>query len=513
MGGTELAEQELKSIVRDLIELNLEIEEHRWTRRRFVSIIFPTVQPGMLVKIRDKDEQLYVVGLVEPHVDRRLFRGKMSWCVLLYEYKNGTLTGEFTHDYRDADIVPISWIKKPPVLQHEMILHDKKAYVVLTQRGLGKDALVCLTDPEQHRLFDMPVKQFMDWKELTPKAESMIDAKVETTNKESRKQLDLADPKSIAEHLSSVVRSQKQACEKIAVAICDQLRKPAGTKKSNVLIVGPTGCGKTELSRQTAEMMKVPFAEAKMGNKTSSGYKDDSLASVFEDVASNMGKKGFERSVVLLDEIDKLRPDENEGFGKKLQNELIGWVESAIVNVPIGEGRHEKVKIDTTNMMFVGAGAFVGLEKIIAARVGYRGPLDNEAISSLYAEMMPEDLVMFGMKPELVGRFPVVTYVNQLNESDLIDIMKNGKKSAVDGQIRLLREGYGVDIEITDDAYFIMAKAASTLGTGARSIEKISNEVFHDIKFNVRELTQGGKTKISVDGEMAKQKLGRLLRN
>ncbi|MDD5337274.1 MAG: AAA family ATPase, partial [Candidatus ainarchaeum sp.] len=257
-------------------------------------------------------------------------------------------------------------------------------------------------------------------------------------------------------------------------------------------------------------LMGVPFVETKLTGKSSTGCKGKSLDTFFEDVASHRNEPGFKRSVVLLDESDKIRPPTNgwDAFESRLQNELIGWVESATVRVPLD--LHTTVSIDTTDMLFIGAGAFTGLGEIIASRLG--SAAQGIKAREIYAEMLPEDLVEYGFKAELVGRFPVLTYVKPLEAADLVDIMKNGKRSALRQQIELLKRGYGVDVVLEEPVYAIIADAAIRMGTGARALETISNKMFHDIKLDIRDWTRGGKTTIHINEEVARKRLAKLIR-
>ncbi|MBI2647585.1 AAA family ATPase [Candidatus Woesearchaeota archaeon] len=276
-----------------------------------------------------------------------------------------------------------------------------------------------------------------------------------------------SSPEEIAEYLSRVVRGQDYAIKHVAIATYDHLVRPRGVKKSNVLIIGQTGTGKTELARTVAELLSVPFAEAKLSGKSTTGFKGDNLATVFEDLYSERDNPNVGRSVIFLDEIDKLteRIGESSGFGSQLQNELIGWVESAIVKIPLG--LYMEFSVNTENMLFIGAGAFVDLGKP-------------------YPSVTREDLIKYGLKPELVGRFPIITHTNPLDREALIDIMKNGGKSNVNQQLRLLREGYGISVQVDPQVYRLLADAAIHQGIGARGIETISNELFKDIKYSAK---------------------------
>lgn len=329
----------------------------------------------------------------------------------------------------------------------------------------------------------------------------------------------ITSPAEIAEELGKVVRYQETAVRSVAVAVYDHHVRPQTVKKSNVIIVGDTGTGKTELARTMAEFLGVPFAENKLSNVSSTGYKGSNLSAVFEDLYKYKNHPHFNRAVVFLDELDKTveTVSESSGFGPILQNEIIGWSESAHVKVAID--KDSTYTINTTNMLFVAAGAFVGLDKIIAKRLGqntrhfgFIGQDEKKGppVEELYEEMLPEDLVAFGLKPELIGRFPVLTYTKRLNKDAIIDIMKNGARSAFNQQLLLLREGYHLDVTVDEEVYGIVSDATLGLGTGARGLEAISNRLFEAIKFDIKKLTTG-KTVLHIAPEMAYDKLKKML--
>lgn len=326
------------------------------------------------------------------------------------------------------------------------------------------------------------------------------------------KEITFSSPVEIADYLGKNVRGQEYAVNDVAVAVYDQLVRPLDVKKGNVLVVGPTGTGKTELARTVAELLSVPFAEAKLAGKSSTGYKGDNLATVFADLYNFKDHPELGKSVVFLDELDKLTEkhfSEGQGFGGPLQNELISWIESSTIKVPLGV--YGDFNVDTTHMLFIGAGAFVGLEKSIASRLGRNiqnySPADLRKVQEeLYQQLAPDDLIKYGLKPELVGRFPNLTFTKPLDSEALIDIIKNSSKSTFKQQIRLLQEGYKVAVEVDEGAYRVVADAAQHLGTGARGLETASQSLFKQIKSNA---TKG--TNIRITPEMAYQKLKMLL--
>ncbi len=325
-------------------------------------------------------------------------------------------------------------------------------------------------------------------------------------------------PREIARQFNKFVIGQPRATKTLAVAVSDHSRRPIDVKKSNVLIVGPTGCGKTELSRIAARIMGVPFAEAKMAGKVRSGYTGDPLETVFEDLISQNSERS-RHGVVFLDEIDKIADTHFDTFyGAELQKQLIGWVESAVVRfrVPVSEpdSPHDFVyhTFDTTNVLFIAAGVFDGLERIIANRLsGHNGgKVAPERLAELYDRIIPEDLVTFGFKRELVGRFPVITYVRPLSAEDLVTIMKTSESSVVLGQLKLLQDGYNVRVELNEEVYLLLAKAALRLGEGARGLETVCYKLFEDIKFNIENRAKR-RTCLVVNEIDARRHLGELI--
>jgi ATP-dependent Clp protease ATP-binding subunit ClpX len=402
---------------------------------------------------------------------------------------------------------------------------------VVTQADLADDPFVYLTNVQGNELYvarlsSLPIETRpihlrpletseqvpIDYAPLIQMVEDSIAGQPAKSDSDSVKLTAThVSPADIATSLSTVVKGQEAAVKSLAVAVYDHHVRPASVKKSNALIVGPTGTGKTELARTAAELLGVPFAEVKLSGVSSTGFKGTNLATVFEDLYDKRLHPHFKRAVVFLDEIDKLTEHQfasGAGFGGTLQNELIGWVESADVKL-------ETFTVNTTHMLFVGAGAFVGLEKIIAKRLGtnletYAGADRREVIEDLYDQLTPDDIANYGMKPELVGRFPVITRTKPMTVPLLIDIMKHSKKSAITQQLELLQKGYGLAVSIDEGAYDVLAHAATGLGTGARGIETVSARLFEDIKFDIKQLT-GGKTELIITPEMAYARLQRLL--
>jgi ATP-dependent Clp protease ATP-binding subunit ClpX len=226
---------------------------------------------------------------------------------------------------------------------------------------------------------------------------------------------------------------------------------------------------------------------------SSTGYKGANLVDIFNDIVPQRSHRNFDRSVILIDEIDKAANTTvgtSSGFGPTLQNELIAWTESA--KVQIGSDRQQQLLIDTKDMLFIGAGAFVGIAEIVAKRLGRKrtlGFVNNTAApdtEELLDRLSPEDLENYGLKPELIARFPVLTYTKQLPPDAIISIMKTGRKSSFLQQIALLRDGYNTDITFDEEVYHILADAVAHQKRGARGIETVTQKLFAEIKHDMR---------------------------
>lgn len=410
---------------------------------------------------------------------------------------------------------------------------------VLTQESLVRNPLVYLTDPTTGEIYISKRSQLKTDEDVRNRriiasnyralCEGLL-AETASGGSTRKKEKDKSEngesngdkvdfayksPPEVADKLSKVVKRQEYATKAIAVAVFDHHVRPEGNKKSNVIIVGPTGSGKTEISRQASEVLGVPFSEVKLPAVSSTGFKGTNLATLFEDLQKYKEDPDLERALLFLDEIDKLteRMGSSHGFEGTLQNELIGWVESAKVKVPIGTMTH--FEVDTTNMLFIAAGAFVGLEEIIARRMkvnlrSYNESDRSKAIIELYQQIIHDDLVQYGLKPELVGRFPIITFTKPLDTEALIDITKNSAKSAFNQQLQLLQKGYGINVDVQEEVYVMVADAAQSLGTGARGLETVSNKLFEDIKYHISELT-AGRTELTITPDIAYDRLKNLL--